>query len=246
MEELRVYWDFRSHYLPDLFNYVVAIVFREDGKDKIGSGVLVNVQGRHFVATAEHCLRENVRVMRPHGRLEEKNIAPARSLLVLRQGRHETLDVGYLEIVDPRCLELNWGQLDTTLIVGGLAHVVGYPKVMNLIDWERRELSVCAAAFGSQMIEATDEYLKFVYPVGGFRWDDKAGQWFPSPFPETPEGFSGGGCFGVEQDDRRGFTQIRYNLLGIDYSWSWDGRWVKVEPIKQWCDLLKRHGHYLG
>jgi hypothetical protein len=49
------YCDVERQYLPDLYQCTVAIAHEgRDGEESIGSGVLVNLNGRHFIATAKH------------------------------------------------------------------------------------------------------------------------------------------------------------------------------------------------
>ena len=236
-DSLSVYAEFSANYLPDLFCYVVPIHI---GDDKLGSGVLVNYQGRHIVATAKHCIENKPRVFVPTVRIGSHETVRTRQLRVIRVELHDELDIGYLEIEDPNCHELQTNQLCQKRIMGGMVHVIGYPSVMAFVDWSSMNFSVCGAAFGTTLIEETDEYLKFDYPKQGSKFDPVQKAWMPSLFPESPHGFSGGGCFGVASSIVRRVQIIEYKLLGIQYAWSEDGRWVKVIPISHLCDLLAR------
>ena len=54
-------------HFPELYKYVVTIGDHDgSGQPIIGSGVLVNIKGRHFVATAQHCIRNNPAIL-PEG-----------------------------------------------------------------------------------------------------------------------------------------------------------------------------------
>jgi len=58
------YREFYTLHLPHLISYVVPVLQSKNGRVEIGSGVLVNADGRHFVATAKHCIDADVRVIR--------------------------------------------------------------------------------------------------------------------------------------------------------------------------------------
>lgn len=228
------YITFSRNYLPDLFNYVVPVV---DGNE-IASGVMVNVRGRHFVATAQHCIRHNPRVMRSEVRLEQNRIVQTRALRVIGRGWHDSLDIGYLEVEDAIGPELGWDQLSGKCVVEGAVHIIGYPEVLTQLDMSRKNVSLCVACFGTSVMEQTDEFLKLDYPKEGLKPND-AGELVKSEFPEHPRGFSGGGCFGVSSSTSdSGIEKIEYHLLGVQYEWHKGERWVKVVPIKRWCDLL--------
>jgi hypothetical protein len=128
------YQESRSVYLPNLINYVVPVIQERKNKGaQIGSGVLVGAEGRHFIATAGHCIDavdarvravRSSKPLRPHPAPN----TPSRDLETLDRGWHDTLDLGYLVIADPECPELRWDQLCDRQIAEGLVHFVGYPK----------------------------------------------------------------------------------------------------------------------
>ena len=127
------YLEFYSLHLPHLINYVVPVLQLKNGNIEIGSGVLVRASGRHFIATAKHCIDAKVRAVRSIAPLQPREACniPSRELQVLRKGWHDTLDLGYLEIADPECAELRWDQLCDNWIVGGMVRFVGYPEVLT-------------------------------------------------------------------------------------------------------------------
>jgi hypothetical protein len=199
--ELDLYREFSTHHLPKLTNYVVAVVSDGNNGPDAGSGTLVNVGGRHFVATAAHCIGRNTRVLASTRPLSPGLSAEVRALTVIRTGKmeSETPDVGYLEIEDPKRPEVQWDQLSDERIVEGLIHIVGLPRVLDQIDKARREFSFGLGVFGSTLLEETDDYLKFAFPEKGTRYNPDTHQWEDSLFPPHPRGFSGGGCFGVSR-----------------------------------------------
>jgi hypothetical protein len=114
---------------------------------------------------------------------------------------------------------------------------------MSEFNVTKRYLIITKAAFGTTLIEETDEFLKFHYPERGVRFSRELNDWETGPFPVTPHGFSGGAFFGIEhtaKGNKSAIERIEYNLLGIQYEWNSVERWVHVVPIKQWCDLLRQ------
>jgi hypothetical protein len=234
MTDSQRYDHFIANYLPDLVNYVVPIF---NGNNELGSGVVINDHGRHFVVTAKHCIEHQPRVFRPVARVENRKEVGTRQIAVMRTVLHETLDIGYLQLEESSGSELTPSQLCSDRIVDGMVHVIGYPTALAYIDLPNKNASVSCGSFATTLIEEADEYLKLEYPRFGYR-PNEAGQWEPSLFPETPKGFSGGGCFGVAFSTTGLIQTVEYKLLGIQSSWSEDGRWVKVIPIKHFSGLL--------
>lgn len=234
--------EFNNLYLPDLLRFVVAIFSRSG---ELGSGVLVNVGGRHLVATAAHCIDNHPQVMICTSPVNVHRPVEMRGVRVLDTVRHpnEDIDIGYLEIEDPRSSELGWGQLGLGA-VGSEVHVVGYPTSHAKVDHASQVLTVGQNAFQTGVIEATPEYLKFHYPKQGWSYDAATGKWVSSPFPATPKGFSGGGCFCVYKHSTGPLEVVEYRLFGIQSCWLESGRYVKAVPIKQWCDLVVTCGLY--
>jgi hypothetical protein len=240
---MNTYIDFSTNHLPSLFKYVVPIGHEDedDGEESIGSGVMVNVHGRHFIATARHCIKQKPRVMIGDWYLKGGKITASRPVKILRSEWHDSLDVGFLEVeeMNSPCTELQPHQLCCDRIVEGMIHVVGHPTCMIKRDEARKEICLTRAAFGTHLEEETSEYLRFAYPREGVRFDASRDEWVTGPFIATPHGFSGGGCFGVTQaSSPSGLIVFGYKLLGIQYRWDGVARWVKAVPTRQWINLL--------
>ena len=235
---------FRSLYLDDLINYTVLV---HCGAGHIGSGVLVRAGNRHLVATAKHLLEGPQLpqvLMSPTRATRDGSTVEPIAAPVMCSGQHERLDIAYLEITDPQRAEIDWSQLSSDRIVSGQVQIVGFPGTLHQIDRGQREYSVAAACFSTHLVSETDEVLRFAYPESGIRLNHATGEWADSPFPATPRGFSGGGCFGVVQGQFKGLAALGYRLLGIQYEWSRSERYVRVVPIRHWCDLIVTHGLY--
>jgi Trypsin-like peptidase domain len=238
--------EFYSLHLPQLINYVVPVV-QKKRELKVGSGVLVRAGDRHFIATAKHCIdADKVRVVRSDIPLgpQGSGTSDARELRILGKSWHDRLDLGFLEIADPECAELGWDQLCTDKITGGRVHIVGYPQVLT-IPTERfpgklTDISLCAGAFGTCVKEESDDRMILDYPRVGMKYDETTGEWHESSFPKTPEGFSGGACFGVAKPPGA-IARLEYNLLAIQYAWN-ELDSVFAVPIKRWRELLVDRG----
>jgi hypothetical protein len=236
--------EFYRLHLPQLVGYVVPVL-QQKSRIELGSGVLVKVGERHFVATAKHCIDGNVRAVRAIDPTQLTGTAGTRELRVIDKGWHDTLDLGFLEIADPRCPELSWDQLCPDRIVEGMVQFIGYPEVLveriETVPGRLTDVSLAPGTFGTTLREETEDRMVFEYPQVGMRYDDATGGWYESPFPATPRGFSGGACFGVAQPPGP-VIQIQYRLLAIDYAWNEQERSVFAVPIKRWCELLIERG----
>lgn len=236
--------EFYTLHLPNLIGYVVPVLQSKKRRIEIGSGVLVNAGGRHFVATAKHCIDAKVRVVRSTHPRQRAGITGTRELRIIDRGWHDTLDLGYLEIADPECAELCWLQLCNDRIVGGLVHFVGYPEVLvetvETSPGRLTDVSLAAGTFATTLKEETDERMTFGYPKNGTKYDEATGTWYENPFPKSPRGFSGGACFGVAKPLGL-IAQVQYRLLAIQYAWN-ERDSVFAVPVKRWCELLNERG----
>lgn len=233
--------EFYTLHMPHLINYVVPVLQFKKGAVELGSGILVKVNERHFIATAKHCIDADVRVIRSNNPLQREGVTGSENLRIVGRGWHDTLDLGYLEIVDPYCAELGWENLSNDRIVSGTVQFVGYPEVLvktnQTIPGKLTDVSLAAGTFGTTLKEESDDKMIFNYPKIGRKYEEITGTWYDSPFPETPRGFSGGACFGVVKPT--GFIcQVQYRLLAIQYAWNALDS-VYAVPIKRWCELLK-------
>lgn len=237
--------EFYTLHLPQLARYVVPVVELRKGKYQLGSGVLVGVGGRHFVATARHCIEGDVRVYRSVSPGQQTGTVATQTIPIIGRGWHDTLDLGYLEIADPGCGELGWDQLCPDRIVDGMAQFIGYPECLVETDPVSyggvTNVSIAPGTFGTTLREETPDRMTFDFPEVGRRYNEATGEWHDSPFPETPRGFSGGGCFGVV-DPGGIIPQVQYKLLAIEYAWLVSQRVVCAVPIQRWCELMTERG----
>ncbi len=234
------YLELEARYLPDLYKFVVAIAHEnETGEDCIGSGVLVNIRGRHFIATAKHVMERNPRVIHRDFYLLNNRCGTDNPIRILKSGKHPVLDVGFLEIAVPPSSEITQDQICfQTPLKAGCVHVIGHPVCTIQRIEKRHEFIINRCSFGSVVSEVAKDYWKLDYPVDGVRPDN--GMWVNGHPMLDVLGFSGGGCFGISKTVRAELEVIEYKLLGIQYSWHKRERWVKVIPIEHWFEGVKQ------
>ena len=101
-------------------------------------------------------------------------------------------------------------------------------------------VAATAGVFGTGLRAETEDRMVFDFPKTGMKYDTNTGQRSPAPFPKTPKGFSGGGCFGVVKTGES-VVQVGYKLLGIQYAWD-KMESVFAVAIKRWCELVTAKG----
>jgi hypothetical protein len=237
MDESR---EFNEFHLPHLLRYVVPILWNPLNA---GSGVLVQIQGRHFVASAAHCITSGPLVQICPAPVSLSSPVETKTLRPIQAGWYDDVDIGYLEIEDPGCEAVGQNQLSySPELLTGLVHVVGYPAANAKLDLKTREALFGITTFSTSIIEATASHLKLNYPVQGSSYDAQTGSWIPCQFPKTPHGFSGGGVFVVTKMRVGGLEVVQYKLVGIQSCWLESERYVQAIPIDWWCNLLKSRG----
>jgi hypothetical protein len=231
------YTEVEKRLLPDLYKFVVAIAHEnEDGDECLGSGVLVNLEGRHFIATAKHVMERNPRVMHRDFIMVNDRLGTDNPIKILKSELHSLLDVGFLEIEVPPSSEITQDQICFQSPSAGCVWVIGHPACRFQRIQERREFIITRCSFSTTIREVTNDYWKLHYSVDSVRPEN--GAWVKGPPMLDVPGFSGGGCFGITKTVREGLEVIEYKLLGIQCSWHKGERWVKVVPIRHWFDKV--------
>lgn len=229
--------EFNDHHLPHLLRYVVPILWNPM---EAGSGVLLRIQDRHFVASAAHCIQSNPLIQIMPTSLNLHAPVETRTLRPIRSGWHAGHDIGWVEITDPGCEAVGWDQMFySPELFTGQVHVLGYPKSEMTINFQKMEALFGLCTFSTGVMEAMPDYLKLHYPVTGSRYDEASGSWSHCPFPTTPHGFSGGGVFAVAKSLVGGMEVYQYKLVAIQSCWLESERYVKAISINILCDLLK-------
>ena len=232
--------EFNDHHLPHLLRYVVPIMWNPMN---LGSGVLVNIGGRYFAASAAHCIKERPVVMIAPTPVSLHNPVEMRPLSAKFSTFHNKVDIGYVEIDDPGCEALTLEHISyAPELLTGQVHVVGYPATETNKDDAKREILLGVNLFSTTIIEATRDHLRMHYPKKGSRYDAASGTWFPSDFPRTPHGFSGGGIFVVAKKLVGGLEVIQFKLIAIQSCWNESERYVGTAPTDWLLECWRGQG----
>jgi hypothetical protein len=237
-----------GHTFPIVFSYTILLI-RPDRKYnppfEAGAGVYVQIGGRHFIATAAHCMKEKVLIANEKG----FEFPSKRTVTILNRGTDEDIDIGFLEIKPDEqftALGRSFCSIDqialSDLMADDMHHIVGYP----VGHWKQKgvltELVKCG--FGSQFQEKEGEYLIFPFPKKE-DWFRPVGDSFEkSTFIETPNGFSGGGLWAFTRvPEGELFVPAKHiKLRGIQSAWWIERRLLKCVPIQRWLELI--HNEY--
>jgi hypothetical protein len=240
-----------------VFHYTIPLLTPKDGDIEAGSGVLVQIGGRVFIATAEHCMTEQAVIV------DEKGFSfPPQSAVVtvLNRGADPTIDIGFLELKDDeRLAEVCKGDPDVKsksfcplnqlslaeVPMGGMLHIVGYPVESRIVDARTRTIELRKRGFGTQFQEQEDGYLLFPFPKKE-KWFHQVGvtDFEPSMFIDKPKGFSGGGLWAFQKAPEGSlFSPLEHiKLMGIQCARFKERRIVKCVPIRRWLELV--HNSY--
>jgi hypothetical protein len=242
---LKDHEEFADTHLLKLKQYCVMVAHRDEfGDEKIGSGVLVKVCGRHLVATAAHCIKDDPRVIPGDGfcLIEKRRFVSDRPVRILHRRWHDTLDIGFLELESACGTELETDHLCSERIVGGSVYVIGNPASAAQVFAEKASIIVHRCCIGILPIEQTSDLLKFSYDQMGVRQGIE-NEWKEEAVPDAP-GLSGGGIFGVANPSYGSILSIQYKLFGIQYAWpsmerrARGERWIVAVPIQRWLELV--------
>jgi hypothetical protein len=212
----------------------------------MGSGVLIEVGDRRFVATAHHCLREAVLftedMVIPHD-----NTLPAPRIPILNRGGDPGLDVGFIEIGKNAVIktvhehfpcDFKQVYIGPNIKQGMILHLCGWPEYgarqVGLDTIERSLEGMLVRCEGSD-----DRRLHFSFGGKAGQWNAR-GEWIVKSTP-TPRGFSGGGIWGItkSRDDELYAPTKNVRLLALQSAW--DGIIFGVAPlIGEWVRVLAR------
>lgn len=233
-----------------VYSYTVPIVV--DCEDErgiaVGTGVVIEIGHRTFVASAAHVLEK-----RPHvlfGR-EPRLLMPCEPTPFLRREFLDPPDIGFLEVPNnthhTACFFESLTDSpppDNTmmLIVGHPVHAPG-----SLADkaWEGgRYYELVRASHIGAIKEVQDARYVFDFPEDLLHVDGQTGLMSESKSYKTPEGYSGGGVWA-----KRALSVIpgliypgsRLRLYALDYAWSPKKREAYCVPIRYWVRLVYDH-----
>lgn len=232
--------------------YGFSLALMDDREAELGSGTLVEVAGKWFVATAAHCIPAS-----PTGRLRlhsnQRQHTKGNILGFLKHGRHPTCDVGYLELDPSHARSYLTGKRPCPIArlypagigaVGSVVSLVGCPK--SETSWTQQSshdpvLRIRNNAFATvPMTQAewpTDEdqqvHVLLPYPVEGIQAG--TGQAVINP---APQGFSGGGVWDHGHPHPGVWQPELARLIAIQSSWNEGSRYLRAVQIVHWLSLL--------
>jgi hypothetical protein len=234
-----------------IVRHTVSVLHRCDGELGLGSGVLIDIADRRFVATAFHCLDGAVLftdgMAIPHG-----NALPRPRVQILKQGGDEGFDVGFLEI-DKRCLiktvhehypcTLDQLYIGQNMQPGSIIHVCGWPEYgarragSDIIEWSLEGVMVRCKGID-------DKFLHFEFGGTSGQWNDR-GEWIVKNTP-SPRGFSGGGCWAItkSKDNELYAPTKNTKLLAIQSEWD-TIKVCKAPLIGEWIRVINQHYPHL-
>ncbi len=242
-----------------VYGYTVPI--RVDCFDKVfavGTGVVIEIGHRTFIASAGHVLSKNPRVMFGENPAFDLD-APATKFLN-RDYRDppdddfseipmtRKLDIGFLEVPNnshhTACYFKSLTDIEPP--PNTLAMIVGHPidAPGSLADprWNTgRYFEIVRTAHSGAMKEVRDEKYVFDYSKDVLNLDATTGYMAGAKGFRSPKGFSGGGLWG--QRDLGAIEGLiyagsRYRLFGLDYAWSSTRREAFCVPIRYWVKLV--------
>jgi hypothetical protein len=237
--------------------YTVPIVSVGKKDFSMGSGVLVTIDGRLFVATAWHCIAAHPVVLVDGMELrycQSVPVPPQPRIRILRSGGDRKIDVGFLELEGGKAIRtqidhqpcalnhLHAQPIPTRGSDGGPnpMHVVGWPRFSQDIQGE--SLFRTLEGFITTCTGRDETYLYYPFGDRGFQWDEGRGGWEEKATPD-PVGFSGGGCWGILKSapDALYDPTRHIRLLAIQSEWDYIKRVAKAVLIAKWVTVVYAH-----
>lgn len=217
---------------------------------KLGSGVLVDIGDRSFVATAFHCIGDaigNAVVMTDGVGIPNDGSLPSSPVPILAQGGDKRLDIGFLEI--PRGAVIRTAYEHEACALGqlyigptpssGNLHLCGWPQY----GFEYPDPTTLLQSLEGLIVQLTGfdtERLRFKFSGEACKRDDR-GQWIRKATP-SPHGFSGGGCWAIT---KAGESELyapskTTRLLAIQTHWNTIDE-CTATLIGEWVRIIDQH-----
>ncbi len=231
--------------------YTIPVVHRaEDGQLGFGSGILIDIKDRRFVATAFHCLKEAV-LWTDGMDIPKDDTMPVHHVLIKNRGGKEDVDIGFLEIdrgtrirtaIGHEACTLDQLYIGPNIQVGWPIHVCGWPEYASrLVGPSTIERSLECVIVRCQAADST--YLRFEFAGSAGQWNDQ-GKWIMKSTP-SPHGFSGGGCWMITKSKPNELYAPTKNTKLLAIQSSWDTISVGTAPlIGEWIRAVS--GDYPG
>jgi hypothetical protein len=191
---------------------------------EIGTAVMLRVDGETFAITAKHCVTDDMEIVcnkeqgsfdRPLdilGSVEHQTLDLA--LVKVRDTRFNAISIDQIAIPNPAVLTSRSAQNDGTVI-----WAAGYPACeIDVVG--PNSLDIGLYATGVEFVNVTDERITVHFAEEGIRMGHDGSYPRQGPYPQRPNGMSGGGVWAQMAHTGGLFTPERHvKLFGISESW---------------------------
>lgn len=213
----------------------------------MGSGVLIEVAERLFVATAYHCIKDEPVIVVGGMAFREGHLPPAQVRILNKSGEPD-LDIGFLELEQGKRIvtggEHTACHLSQCLLyptpIGQIVFVTGWPEHDRVMRPGIMDSTLCV--YGADVEAMDDDNLYFEFSKQTLQYDP-ATRRDEVRERKSPHGYSGGGCWGIVKcpEGELYAAAKTCRLLGIQAGWMKSTRRCRIPLIKHWVRLLARN-----
>jgi hypothetical protein len=239
--------EYRTSY-RSIVSHTVGILHRnaDTGAVAMGSGVLVEIANRLFVATAYHCIEDEPVILVDGMGVDTVNL-PTAHVRILDRGGDPQLDIGFLELETGKKIvtedEHKPCSVSQCILypepVNQVFHLTGCPSFDRTVG--QRTISQYLSVFAGTVVEMDEDNLYFEFGNQLHHYNP-ATDTEEAMAVDSPQGFSGGGCWGItkSKDDELYDPSKTCLLLAIQSGWMRSSRRCRAPLIKRWLRLLAR------
>lgn len=236
------------------FQHTVGLVFRKEERFPIASGVLISIKDKKFIITAAHNLNTALEDLFIISHDSPNSQTPK----ILRVGKSDRVDIGYLEINISEMKEFKrsfltlddcefdyFSQAEDWLCITGFLDQMKSIKVnqsLKVFWFEGSGLTIWCDPIDFEKWRIKDlkkeDHLILKYPQEGLIFERN----IEGP-PPHPGGLSGGGIWKVPiNPDSSGeiWHTGRVKLVGIEHGWAPDYKQISGSKIKAFLELINR------
>jgi hypothetical protein len=210
-------------------SHTAFISIKSSGGKGIGSGVFVSIEGKAFVFSAEHILREDITV-------SLGLYHPQSPIRVINRWMDRDLDIGYIEL-DAFQSELFQGSINAPFKPKGIfpsqiplnettVAISGFPCERGKAKKDRIEFEILFVALSILSYEAWpspckkrfDPDVTLLLPYGPKRGGDFVDQEGNPTNPTNPQGMSGAGVWLFDPNSENS-EEPKYSIIGVQHSY---------------------------
>lgn len=240
--------------LTYMYSVSICIVGFKGGEPyEIGSGTCVKIGSRYLIATAAHVIKQysNSEIRIVH--TDEPN---SNSITIINRGavldKKAGLDIAWLEI-DPKSIGIfqkkfiTLDRLTPNLgsVSDDIVFVYGFPaKLVDKARLSKKMFQATPIGYTTTTKEITkwpidknlDRHILLDWPQFG---NISANTGTQIDLPE-PYGISGGGIWKININNGGIWSPENACMIGIEYSWKEEERWLCGNQIQHWIQLIKK------